>query len=259
MRAIWKGVIQFSLVNIPVKLYGAIDNDATISFRQLHKTDHEPVGYKKVCKGCGTELATEDIVKGYEYEPNQYVIIEDNDLNNVKLKSTKVIEIEAFVDAEEVPRTLFDTPYYIGPDGQVGASPFQLILETLRTAGKLAIGRVVLRDREHAVMIAPHENGLLLYKLRFPAEVRQVDAVPTYPTKAVNPAQVELATQLVNSMVKPFSELELKDRYQDALVEMIRAKIEGREIVTTVEKPEPAMDIMSALKASIESAKAIAA
>jgi DNA end-binding protein Ku len=255
MRAIWKGFIQFSLVNIPIKLYSAIESGSSVSFRQLHKEDNGPVGYDKVCKSCETKLSSGDIVKGYEYEPGQYVIVEDSDFDNIRLKSTKVIEIEAFVDAEEVHHTLFDAPYFIGPDGEVAAKAYHLLMQTLKKVGKLAIGRVVLRDREHVVMISPYESGMMMYKLRYPDEIRNVNSIPQLAESTIGDDQLKLATTLVDTMAKPFNELELKDRYKEALIEMIHAKIEGKQVVTVGEEHEPVVDIMTALKESIEIAK----
>jgi DNA end-binding protein Ku len=255
MRAIWKGFIQFSLVNIPIKLYSAIEAESTVSFRQLHKDDNGPVGYDKVCKTCESKLSAGDIVKGYEYEPGQYVIVEDSDFENIRLKSTKVIEIEAFVDVNEVHHTLFDAPYFIGPDGEVAAKAYHLLMQTLKTVGKLAIGRVVLRDREHVVMISPYEQGMMMYKLRYPDEIRNVNSIPQLAESKIGDDQLKLAKTLVETMTKPFSDLELKDRYREALVEMIRAKVEGKQVVQVGEETAPVVDIMTALKESIEMAK----
>ena len=256
MRAIWKGFIRFSLVNIPIKLYSAIESGATVSFRQLHKEDNGAVGYSKVCKVCETKLSNDEIVKGYEYEPGHYVIIEKEDFENIRLKSTKVIDIEAFVDADEVHHTLFDAPYYAGPDGEVAAKAYQLLGETLRRTNKLAVGRVVLRDREHVVMIAPQGPGILMYKLRYPDELRNINAVPQLTDADIDESQMQLAETLVKTMEKPFADLELKDRYKEALIEMIHAKIDGKEVVAAAEEQQPVVDIMTALKESIDMAKA---
>ena len=126
MRSIWKGHIRFSLVTIPIAIYNAIETSETISFKQLHKEDNGLIGYDKRCKKCSKIVKTDEIVKGYQYEPDQFAIIEPEDLAKLKLKSTKVIEIEGFVDASEVPATLYDTPYYAGPDGDVAAKTFAL-------------------------------------------------------------------------------------------------------------------------------------
>ena len=255
MRSIWKGHIRFSMVTIPVRIYGAIETSKSISFNQLHKEDFGRVRYEKRCKKCNEALKTDDIVKGYEYEPDQYVVIEDEDFEKLKLKSTKIIEIEGFVDAEEVHPTLYDTPYFAGPDGPVAAKAYALLRETLRNSGKMGIGRVVLRDRESVMMLAPQGPGLVMYKLRYPNEVRQAEQVPDVDGLEADDTQLQLANTLVESMSKSFAELELKDRYKDALTDVITAKIEGKEVVTVAEEEVEVVDIMTALKASIEKAK----
>ncbi len=256
MRAIWRGHIRFSLVTIPVRIYNAIETSETISFNQLHKEDNSPVRYEKRCKKCDEVLKTGDIVKGYKYEPDQYVIIQPEDLQNLKLKSTKIIEIEGFVDAAEVPATLYDSPYFAGPDGEVASKAYALLCETLRRSGKLGIGKVVLRDRESVMLMAPHEDGgLLLYKLRYPQEVRSIQEVPQLEGLEADEAQLKLAETLVDSMTKPFAEIELKDTYKDAVRDLIAQKIEGKEVVAIEEEEQPVVDIMTALKESIEQAK----
>jgi DNA end-binding protein Ku len=255
MRSIWKGHIRFSLVTIPVRIYGAIDTQKTISFNQLHKEDFGRIRYEKRCKKCNDVVSGPDIVKGYEYEPDQYVVIEDEDFEKLKLKSTKIIEIEGFVDAAEVHPTLYDTPYFAGPDGPVAAKAYALLRETLSKSGKMGIGRVVLRDKESVMMLAPAGPGLMLYKLRYPNEVRSVDQIPDTSDLEADEAQLELAQTLVDSMSTSFADLTLEDRYRDALTELITAKIEGKEVVTVAEEEVEVVDIMTALKASIEQAK----
>src|ERR1044072_1704736 len=155
MRSIWKGHIQFSLVTIPIRIYNAVDTEETIRFNQLHKDDNGPVGYDKKCKKCGKALQAEEIVKGYQFEPEQYVIISPEDIEKMKIKSTKVIEIACFIAAEEVSPSLYESPYFAGPDGPVAAKTYALLSQALKASGKLAMGKVVLRDREEVVALAP--------------------------------------------------------------------------------------------------------
>lgn len=255
MRAIWNGHIRFSLVTIPVRLYSAIDTKETVSFNQLHKEDSGRVGYDKKCKKCGTSLTQQDIVKGYEYEPDKYVIIEQDDFNKVKIKSNKIIEIEGFVDTSEVHPTLYDTPYFIGPDGEVASQPYALLNKTLTESSKLAVGRIVIRDREDAVILSSLDNGIVMYKLRYPNEIRKMSEIPLADGATTNKEQLKLAKTLVDSMTTKLSEIDLSDRYQDAVKEMIKAKIEGKEIVAITEEVTPVVDMMKALKQSIEIAK----
>src|SRR5436190_2242023 len=256
MRSIWKGHIQFSLVTIPIRIYNAVDTEETIRFNQLHKEDNGAVGYDKKCKKCGKVLTTEEIVKGYQFEPEQYVIVSAEDLAKVKLKSTKVIEIEGFIDAREVHSTLYESPYFAGPDGAVAAKPYSLLTQALKASGKVAVGKVVLRDREDAVMIAPMEGGLVLHKLRNPKELRKIESVPQLEEREVNKDELKLSVSLVESMTSTLDELDLTDRYRDALRELIEAKIAGKEVVSVPEEEKPVVDIMTALKQSIDQAKA---
>jgi len=256
MRAIWKGHIRFSLVTIPIRVYNAIDSGQTLSFNLLSKEGHNQVSYEKKDKVTGQTLRTEDIVKGYQYEPGQFVIVNDEDFGKVKLKSTRLIDIEGFVKESEVHPTLFDSPYFIGPDGDIAAKTYQLLAKTLKESGKVGVGRVVLRDRETVVLLTPEQNGILLYKLRYPNEVRSITEVPQLIEDVkVDKEQIKMAKMLVDSMTKQFVDIEMKDHYQDALRSMIQAKIEGKEIVTIQEEETPVVDIMTALKASIEKAK----
>ncbi len=256
MRSIWKGHIRFSLVTIPIRIYNAVDTEETIRFNQLHKEDNGAVGYDKKCKKCGKALTAEEIVKGYQFEPEQFVIITSEDMEKVKLKSTKVIEIEGFIDASEVHPTLYESPYFAGPDGLVAAKTYSLLAQTLKESGKVGIGKVVLREREEVVLISPLEGGLVLYKLRNPQELRKINDVPQLEKVEVNKDELKLAVSLVESMAANFGELDLKDRYRDALREMIEAKISGKQVVSVPEEEKPVGDILSALKQSIERTKA---
>ncbi|NLT67717.1 MAG: Ku protein [Acidobacteria bacterium] len=256
MRSIWKGHIRFSLVTIPVRIYSAIEPAESIKFNQVHRSCNGPVGYDKRCKKCNQVLANEDIVKGYQYEPDQYVIMEKADFEKVRLPSTKIIEIEGFIDGSEMDPMLYEAPYFVGPDGAVSAKTYALFRQALRESGKFGMGKVVLREREDVVALSPHDSGLVLYKLRYPNEVRSMEAVPGIDTKAeINSEQLKLARSLLDSMTKPLGEIEMKDRYAEALREIIEARIKGQEIVSVAEEPKPVVDIMKALKQSIEQAK----
>src|SRR5712671_5715033 len=252
MRSIWKGHIRFSLVTIPIRIYNAVDTEETIRFNQGHKEDNGAVGYEKKCKKCGRTLTSEEIVKGYEFEPEQYVIVSPEDLAKIKLKSTKVIEIEGFIDSSEVHPTLYESPYFAGPDGPVAAKTYSLLTAALKASGKVGVGKVVLRDREEVVMIAPLDGGIVLYKLRSPQELRKMDAVPQIEKKDINKDELKLSISLVESMGSSLNELDLTDHYRDALREMIEAKVAGKQVISVTEEEKPVVDIMTALKESIE-------
>jgi DNA end-binding protein Ku len=256
MRSIWKGHIRFSLVTIPIRVYGAVDPAETIHFNQLHKADHGLIGYDKRCKKDNQIVSAQDIVKGYQYEPDRYVIIEAEDLDKVRLQSTKVIEVEGFVKAADVPATLYETPYFVGPDGEAARKAYALLREALKETGTVAVGKVVLRDREDFITVAPYESVLVLYKLRYPSELRPASEVPQLNSgKPVDPTELRLAIHLLETMMTRLADLEIRDRYNEALREIIQAKVEGTEIVTVTEEERPIVDIMAALKQSIEQAK----
>src|SRR5262245_45460687 len=214
MRSIWKGHIRFSLVTIPIRIYNAVDTEETIRFNQLHKDDNGPVGYEKKCKTCGKSRTNVATVKGYQFETEQYVIVSPEDLAKIKLKSTKVIEIEGFIDAGEVQPSLYESPYFAGPDGPVAAKTYSLLSQALKASGKVGIGKVVLRDREEVVMIAPMDGGLVLHKLRNPSELRKMTDVPQIENKEVNKDELKLSISLVDSMTSSLKEMDLADRYR---------------------------------------------
>jgi DNA end-binding protein Ku len=255
LRSIWKGHLRFSLVTIPIRVYNAVDTAETIHFHQIHRDDNGRVGYDKRCKKCNEVLEMSDIVKGYEYEPDMYVIFEKEDLDKLRLKSTKVIDIEGFVDAAEVDPSLFDSPYYLGPDGEVAAKTYSLLSSALKDSGRYGVGKLVLRDREDIVLVAPKAEGLVIYKLRYPKEIRKINDVPLVSKHATNKEELKLAKNLIDSMSTSLAKMTLENKYNEAIKEMIEAKIEGKEIVAIEEKEPEVIDIMTALKQSIEKTK----
>ena len=256
MKSIWKGHIRFSLVTIPIRIYNGVETTETIKFNQLHKEDNGAVGYEKKCKKCGKTLTSEEIVKGYQFQPDQYVIISAEDVEKIKLKSTKVIEIEGFIDAGEVQPSLYESPYLVGPDGSVASKTYALLSQTLKESGKVAMGKVVLRDREEVVTIASLDGGLMLYKLRHPNEIRKMAGVPQLEHPELNKEELKLSISLVESMASSLKNLDLTDRYSQAMREMIEAKVAGKEVVSAPQEEKPVVDIMAALRQSIEQTKA---
>lgn len=258
MRSIWKGHIRFSLVNIPIQIFNAVETGNNISFNQLHEKDNSRIRYKKVCRQCDEEVSSKDIVKGYEYEPDQYVVFRSEEFNALKLKSTRAIDIEAFVDQNEVHPSRYEAVYYVGPNGEVASKTFNLFYKVLEKSGKAGIGRIILRDREDVVMITANKGALVMYKLRFPYEIRDIAKVPDLKEEEIDEKQLALAESLVDSLSMKFEEVDFEDRFRDALLDLVQKKIDGKEIVSISEGEEeakPAVDIMAALKASIEAAK----
>lgn len=258
MRSTWKGHIRFSLVTIPIQIFSATEAKETIKFKQLHNADNGAIGYSKICKSCDEVVPYGDIVKGYEYEPDQFVIVTKDDFSKIKIKSSKAIDIEAFVDINEVHPTRYEAVYFIGPQGEVAAKTFNLFTTTLKNSGKAGVGKIALRDKEDVVMITEHEGGLLMYKLRYPQELRSMSNVPHLIKTDVDEAQLKLAETLVGSLSKKFEDIVFEDKYKNALMELVQSKVEGKQIVSIAEEESdtPVVDIMAALKKSIEDAKA---
>ena len=257
MRPIWKGHLRFSLVTIPIRVYNAVETADAISFNLLHKEDFGRVGYEKRCKKCGDKLEQKDIVKGFQYEKDEFVVIEEEDFKKVRLKATRIIEVQGFVDQSEIDPMLYENSYFAGPDGAVAGGPYALLAETLKKTNRAAVATVVLRDREDAVLVAPKDDALVMYRLRSPEELRKAQDVPGLDElKKVNAAELKLAETLVEQMTTTLSEVDLTDHYESALRDMIDAKVEGKEVVVSAEEElRPAVDIMAALKQSIEGAK----
>lgn len=254
MRSIWKGHIRFLLVAIPVRVYNAIEASEKVQFNQLHREDFGPIGYDKRCKKCGQVVTNDEITKGYQYEPDRYAIVEPEEIAKVKIKTTKAVDIMGFVDASEIPTTFFDAPYYLGPDGPVAEKPFALLRQVLQDTGKIGLAKVVLRDREDLVAVFPHGDGIVLQKLRYPAEVRKMEDVPDIDkTQKVDKKELSMATNLVEQMITSFSDIDTVDHYHEALRKLIDSKIKGKK-VTEFEKIEelPRLDIMTALKKSLQ-------
>ena len=259
MRSIWRGTIRFSLVSIPIRVYSAIETSEKIQFNQLHRDDFGPIGYDKRCKKCNEIVTNDQITKGYQYEPDRYAIVEPDDIAKIKIKTTKAVDIVGFVAREEIPTTFYDAPYFAGPDGPISENPYALLREVMKQTGKIAIAKVVLRDREDLVALFPHDDGLVLQKLRYPHELREMKDVPDFENvqnldgEKLNKNELELATTLVHQMATTLSEVDTEDNYFNALRTLVDSKIQGREVTQSEDIDEvPRLDLMSALKKSLE-------
>ena len=232
MRSVWNGAIRFSLVTFPIKLYSAFDSEKSISFNQLHTGCNGRVAYKKECRTCGEPLDKKgDIVKGYEYTKDQYVIISEEDLDGLKVESSRSIDIEGFVAMDDLDPTLFDTPYYLGPDGPVAIKTYSLFAHTLAESGKVAVGKLVMRgDRETRVVIGPHGSGLILYKMRYPSLMKDMGEVPDLEDEEPKAEELKLAMNLVETIPwmcpTPTPRLLTSDNYNSRLT-TIRIPVSG--------------------------------
>lgn len=257
-RSIWKGHVKFGMVLFPACLYPSIEASEKVSLNQLHKTDSGPIGYDKKCKVCGEICTKDSIVKGYK-AGDGHVIITDDEIAAIRVPSTKVIDIQTFVDAQEISPLWYDTPYFIGPDSDVANEPYALLVAGLKTTEKVGVGKLSLRDREHLIAITPLDEGLVLYTLRYPAEMRTLNDVKGLAKLKEPPKEATiLAKTLIEQMSGDLGEIDMVDGYNVSLRAMIEDKIAGRAVAVTpiVEPVRPAIDIMSALKASIaQSAK----
>lgn len=253
-RASWKGYLKLSLVSCPVRLYPATSSSERIAFNQLHKDTHNRINMKPVDPELGL-VERSDLVRGYQYEDNQYVIIDDADLEAVRIESSHTLNIEAFVD--EVDVIYQDVPYYLAPDGAMAEETFVVLREAMRRSGKLAIARLVLSSRERVVTIGARGNGMFVCTLRNPREVRAAEEYfRDIPDAKPDPEMLELAGKLIEQKVTTFDPARYEDRYETALMQMIREKLKGHKPVHAA-APERGnvINLMDALKQSLGEAK----
>ena len=259
-RANWKGFLRLSLVTCPVALYPATSESEKISFNQLNRKTGHRIKYAKVDADTGEEVANEDIVKGYKVDTDTFVEVSKEELENVALESTRTIEIDEFVDKSEIDPRYLIRPYYLRPDGKVGHDAFAVIRETIREMGKVAIGRLVLTNREHIIALEPLDKGLMGTLLRYPYEVRdpkeyfdEIDDVK------VTKDMLDLARHIVEQKAGRFEPGKFEDQYETALVDLINQKRAGKPI-TPKERPrgDNVVDLMEALRRSVGGAAAAA-
>jgi DNA end-binding protein Ku len=255
-RSIWTGAISFGLVNVPVKLYSAVSKK-TVRFHQLHDKDGVRIQQKRMCPADGEEVAYEHIVKGYEITPEQYVIVEPGELEAIEPRKTKTIDIEDFVDQEDIDPLYYDHPYYLMP-GTGAAKPYKLLVDAMEEAGKVGIARVVIRQKEQLVALRPAEGVLAMSTMNFADEVVDPDKFDDKPGDDVETSKRELdmAKQLIESLSSEWDPDRYKDTYRERVLELIEQKAEGKEIaIQPVEEPQPVPDLMAALEASVKAAR----
>jgi DNA end-binding protein Ku len=256
-RAIWSGAISFGLVNIPVKLYSAVSRK-NVRFHQLDGNDKTRIQQKRVNPNTGKEVAYEDLVKGYEISPETYVVIEPEELDALAPEKTRTIDIEDFVELEQIDPIFFDHPYYLAPDTGAGKA-YSLLLKAMGETGKVAIARVVIRSKEQLVAIRPVGDILAMETMLFGDEVVPTDKFDDLPDSAekTTKREVEMARQLVDSLTGEFDPDKYRDEYRDRVLDLIERKAQGEEIVTETpdEEPQEVPDLMAALEASISASK----
>jgi DNA end-binding protein Ku len=260
-RAIWSGSISFGLLNVPVRLYSAVSKQ-TVRFRELREGDGSRVKHKRVAESDGKEVPYEKIVKGYEYAPDQYVVLSRDELSELEPQRSRAIEIQDFVDLDEIDPIYFEQPYYLGPD-KGAERAYALLVQAMTDARKVAVARFVLRNKEHLAAIRPMGNVLTLTTMRFHDEVSSPqdldgeifeEAKPKKPEKR----ELEMATQLIESLTSDFDPDKYRDEYREELLDLLERKAEGKEVVSAPsEEPKPtkAPDLMAALEESLAAVK----
>ncbi len=251
-RCTWSGYLKLSLVTVPVRVYAAVSTTDKISFNQLHKTCHQRIRQKLVCPLHG-EVSRDDLVKGYEYATDKFVILDEADLEALRLETTSTIELVQFIRPEELDPLFLDTPYYLGPDGPVAEEGFAIVWEALRRAKRTGIGRVILNGKEKSVALKPLAKGFVFFTLRSVAEVRLANAYfEDLARPVVDPAQVALAQKLIESKRAALDLTRFTDRYQAAMLELIKAKIEGTPPVLAARgEVVQVVNLMEALQQSV--------
>jgi DNA end-binding protein Ku len=256
-RANWKGYLRLSLVSCPIALYPASSLSEKVSFNRINRKTGNRLKQQNVDSETGEEVPREDIARGYEIGKGQYLIVEDDELEAVQVESTRTIEIDQFVPRNEIDDRYIDSPYYITPDGQVGQDAFAVIRDTISKMNMVALGRVVLTRREHVIALEPRGRGLLGMTLRYPYEVR--DEQPYFediPELKLPKDMLDLASHIVSNKSGHFDPSHFQDRYENALVDLLKKKQVGEKITPIRGAPPPrVVNLMDALRASIDAEK----
>ncbi|MEX2227255.1 MAG: Ku protein [Dehalococcoidia bacterium] len=253
-RALWKGAVSFGMVSIPIKLYTATD-EKDISFNQLHKTDHERIRYQRYCPADDEVVELNDIVKGYEISPGQYVILENDDFEKVPVDTTRTIEITDFVPADQIDPIYYQKTYYLEPE-KIGAKPFALLREVLKDSKLIALAKVTLRQKEQLATLRLYNKTIALETMFYADEIRSTEEFDVPEDGKIGERELKMAKSLVEMLTGDFEPEKYQDNYREALLELIEQKAEGQEISRPA---TPAVskvtDLMEALRASVENAR----
>ena len=253
-RPTWKGFLKVSLVNIPVKVFPATESADAISFNQLHAECQTRIQQKRWCPHCEREVPNTELVKGYEFEKGRYVVMTEDDIQKVRVESTRVINLVQFADDSQIDPIYVDRAYYLAPDGPMAAEAFAVMREGM--AGKAGIGKMALYGREYLVAVRPRKKGIVMYTLHHDAEIRSIDQIEelnSVPAK-VKPDEMKLAKQVIATFDADLNLKDYKDEYKEGLRKIIDAKIAGEEIVAPeVQEPPKVVDLMEALRRSLDS------
>ena len=257
-RSLWTGSISFGLVNVPVRLFTAV-RTKDVRFHQLHAADGVRIKQKRVCPADGEEVAYDDIVKGYEISPGQYVVIEPDELDALDPEATHTIEIEDFVDLSEIDPIYFESSYYVAPDER-GMKSYRLLVKAMADANKVGIARVVMRTKQYLAAVRPVADVLVLSTMNYPDEIAPVEEIGTVPgaDADVGERELRIAGQLIESLSSPFEPERYRDEYRERVLNLIEQKAAGQEVVVqpVPDRPAPVVDLMAALEASLAAARA---
>ncbi|HEY3247805.1 MAG TPA: Ku protein [bacterium] len=252
MRPIWKGHLTFGLVTIPVKLYTATDSK-DIRFRLLHKSCMTPIQNKRYCPHHEAIVDWNDVLRAYEYAKGKFVPVTEEELDNVPLETAGTVSVTSFVNLDEIDPIYYERSYYLAPD-EGGQKAFRLLHDVLGEAARVAVGKVVIKEKEHLVSVRPHDGTLVMSTLYYADEVRSIEDIPELPVQTkIHPNEKKMALQLVEGLSATFNAAEYHDDYREALQKVITAKIEGEEVVgVPVRKDTKVVDLMDALRRSLQ-------
>jgi DNA end-binding protein Ku len=253
-RVMWKGAISFGLVTIPVGLFPATE-EKSLRFNQLHDEDFGRIKYQRYCSKCGEEVSFEHIVKGYEYEKDKYVVLTEEDFDAIPVESSRAIDIVQFVDGDQIDPLYFQKSYYLVPE-ETGIKAYTLLRQAMSEDGRVAIAKISFRDKEHLATLRFKDNVFVLETMFWPDEIRAAEFEVLDKKVTVRPQEVQMAKSLIDNLTSDFKPEEFRDDYREGLVSIVEKKIAGEEI-EVIPEPEPTkvVDLMEALRASVEATK----
>ncbi|HVL51000.1 MAG TPA: Ku protein [Actinomycetota bacterium] len=254
-RSIWKGAITFGLITIPVGLYTAIE-EKDFRFNQLHGKDNGRIKYKRTCSVCGEEVPYDEIVKGYEFEKGNYVVFTEEEMDAIPADSIKAIDVVSFVPLEEIDPVYFQKPYYVAPEPS-GVKAYKLLEKAMNDSGRIGIAKITLREKERLATLRVKDGVFILETMNWPDEIREPDFAELQKDVEIRPQELAMAKSLIENLSDTFQPDEFRDTYRERLEAAVQAKIEGQEVaVEATKEPTQILDLMEALKASVEATKA---
>lgn len=256
MRPLWKGAITFGLISIPVRLYSAVQ-EKSLKFHLMHEEDGGRIKQERVCSKCGKKLSWDDLVRGYEYSKDHYVTFTDDELEALDVDSIRAIDVVAFVPLEDIDPIYFNKTYYVAPE-QAGLKAYRLLADALEAEGQVGVAKVALREKEHLATVRLKDDVFVLETMHWPDEIRAPEFEELTKKVKIQDSEVKMARQLIQQLASEFNPEEFADEYRAKLEELVQAKVEGAEVTVAAEpeaEPTKVVDLMEALKASVEEAK----